>query len=438
MRPRTTKDLAKRIELEYYRRLHPWRRWRRIASAAAAGIAVIWVVSAFVRRDYQMFNSGPVSVAHAVFGARCTACHVSVGSQHFLLHTTDKACNVCHDGPTHHENQMFTPECVSCHVEHKGHIVLAALTDPHCTRCHAQLSVRRETRTFAARVTDFTRDHPEFAVLRIPQPDTAQVKLNHEVHLKPGLRGPHGSVQMICADCHRAGTSIAAWPYGQPATSTPSLLPYARGRYMNRIEYAQHCAGCHPLDFDARVPTAAPHTTPDTIRGFLRLTYIDYAAQHPDDVSGGGDEEAGGLRRHSDDTEQAGAVPEQWIRTQVAAAEELLYRTKNKGCLVCHALEAGDGLPRVVPSAIPQRWFAHAVFDHRSHRELRCIACHDKAPTSRETSDVLLPGIDACRKCHFASGGARAGCVECHLYHDKPRERDPNGPLLIRELEANH
>jgi len=207
---------------------------------------------------------------------------------------------------------------------------------------------------------------------------------------------------------------------------------------MNRIDYAQHCVGCHPLGFDARVPSAAPHTTPEAIRGFLRLTYIDYAAQHPDEVRGGDDEEAGGLRRHSEDADQAGAVPEQWIRAQIETAENLLYRTKNKGCLVCHVVAAGDGLPRIVPPAIPQRWLTHAVFDHRAHRELRCIACHDKVPTSRETSDVLLPGIEACRKCHFASGGARATCVECHLYHDKARERDPNGPLLIRELVAVH
>jgi hypothetical protein len=40
-----------------------------------------------------------------------------------------------------------------------------------------------------------------------------------------------------------------------------------------------------------------------------------------------------------------------------------------------------------------------------------------------ETADVLLPLIAVCRQCHRDVGGARATCVECHLYHDRARVR---------------
>ncbi len=434
-RPRTTKDLAKRIELDYYRRPDRWRRWRRNAALGAASLAALWLVIAGLRGDQRMYNSGPLSVRHAVFGAQCEACHVKPEGSRFFLRTTDKACLACHDGPTHHDSQVFTPECVSCHVEHKGHVVLADLSDQHCTRCHDDLTVKQGSLQIEARVSNFGVVHPEFAILRSGARDSAQVKLNHEVHLKAGLRGPNGPVQMVCGGCHRAGSARAAWPYGQPGASTSAPVPYVRGAYMNRIVYADQCVGCHPLGFDARTTQAVPHDKPEVVRAFLRLFYLDYAAAHPDDLHGE-PEDGGGLRRGRDDDETPAAPPEQWIAAQIEAAETLLYRTKSKGCQYCHVMEDGSdagGLPHVAATGIPARWFAHATFDHRTHRELRCVACHEKAAASRDTADVLLPGINSCRKCHEA-GGARMSCVECHRYHDKTRERDPNGPLTIEQL----
>ena len=81
-----------------------------------------------------------------------------------------------------------------------------------------------------------------------------------------------------------------------------------------------------------------------------------------------------------------------------------------------------------------------------SHQLLNCAECHGLADRdenarhsdlpqpsvfhSKLTGDVLLPGVNLCRKCHSPnpeqppSGaaarhfGARDGCVECHNYHD--------------------
>jgi len=45
-----------------------------------------------------------------------------------------------------------------------------------------------------------------------------------------------------------------------------------------------------------------------------------------------------------------------------------------------------------------------------------------------------MPAIGTCRDCHKPTGGARSGCVECHRYHDKTQERDPDGPFKVHQL----
>ena len=51
-----------------------------------------------------------------------------------------------------------------------------------------------------------------------------------------------------------------------------------------------------------------------------------------------------------------------------------------------------------------------------------------------ETKDVLMPAVTTCRDCHQPKGGARSGCVECHRYHDKSKERDADGPFKVPQL----
>jgi hypothetical protein len=131
------------------------------------------------------------------------------------------------------------------------------------------------------------------------------------------------------------------------------------------------------------------------------------------------------------------------IDEQVLKAEEILYLGKQT-CAECHHYEGANrhtpknalkaGLPpkglRVEPANVPAVWFEHARFDHAAHRALDCLECHKKASSSTVSSDVLIPGMDNCVKCHAprsgsgaqARGGARFDCVECHRYHhgDEP------------------
>jgi len=87
----------------------------------------------------------------------------------------------------------------------------------------------------------------------------------------------------------------------------------------------------------------------------------------------------------------------------------------------------------VIPPKIPARWLPHSKFDHAPHRPIACGECH-KAAASSKTEDVLMPAANTCRDCHQPKGGARSGCVECHRYHDKSKERDADGPFKIPAL----
>lgn len=126
--------------------------------------------------------------------------------------------------------------------------------------------------------------------------------------------------------------------------------------------------------------------------------------------------------------------------------------------------------PTGIPDA-PRRWFVASRFDHRSHRDMACVACHskldnlDKVDTitdeklkaeltyaATDTKAVLSPGMDwsvyifgssgerrwtvttaakSCADCHKPdSGGQRfatSACVTCHAYHDHSKELHPDG-----------
>src|SRR5438132_515670 len=102
-RTRTTKKLAQRIDLNYFKRLYPIPRWRRILSVILVALGLVWLLWGRERA----FNAGPLAHSHALLGRDCAACHVS-GK------VTEQACLACHDGPMHQAKQIFTPACTEC------------------------------------------------------------------------------------------------------------------------------------------------------------------------------------------------------------------------------------------------------------------------------------------------------------------------------------
>src|SRR3981189_2210458 len=140
-RTRTTKKLAKRIDLQYFARPHPFRRWRFWLSVAVPLIALTWFLAQRAQGGQKVYSSGGLSPSHAVFTQQCALCHVAQAGA-FSARVTDKACLACHDAPLHHANQTFTPEVSISRWGHKGATLLQATADTACTQCHADLRTR--------------------------------------------------------------------------------------------------------------------------------------------------------------------------------------------------------------------------------------------------------------------------------------------------------
>ena len=231
-RTRTTKKLAQRIDLHYFKRMYPIPRWKRLLTIAAVGLSVAWLGWAGLTGKQSAFNAGPLAKGHTILTNDCSSCHVAAG---FGTKITETACLSCHDAPIHQAKQKFTPACTTCHIEHQGAFRLAATTEKSCTQCHENLT---------AHITSFSSGHPDFAAVRPGHaPDPGTIKLSHQVHLKSDLKSPNGPVQLVCANCH--GVSA----------STPT--------------YAQHCASCHPLVFDSKFSEPVPHQNTKTVHDFV-------------------------------------------------------------------------------------------------------------------------------------------------------------------------
>jgi hypothetical protein len=411
-RTRTTKKLAQRIDLDYFKTLHGIPRWRRILSVVFTLLGLGWLGWHGLRGSPKPYNAGPVAHAHALIGHKCAACHASTAG--FQRTVTDQACLACHDGPVHHSEQTFSPACSDCHVEHKGVLRLANSSDRACAQCHADLGAKDKNSPprFVAEISNFGSNHPEFAPLRSGQKDPGTIKFNHRWHLKEELRAAEGSVQLKCGDCHQ---------------------PSASGRtYMAPVNYMQHCSTCHTLQFDRRFRESVPHKEPQVVYAFVVQKLTEYIAAHPDQI-------------HTVDepdkrlpTRPVPPVPrnaQEWVAQRLVDAQLLLWR---KACKECHALSypgGPDSLPVVAKAAITARWLPHASFDHSAHQLLACTSCHARANTSEESSDVLIPGIQVCRECHRnGENAAEARCFECHVYHDWSKEKQVNAGYTVHQL----
>jgi hypothetical protein len=454
---RTTKKLAQRVDLNYFKRSHPFRRWRFRISLAAPLLAVLWLAWYGLTGNSRVYSAGQMSPAHAVLGAKCDSCHVrTVG---FLrAKTSDQACLACHDGPIHHANQTFTPHCSSCHQEHKGHLRLAATPDVSCTQCHADLRTTGAKTPFVSDITNFGAGHPEFAAVRPGTIDPGAIKLNHAVHLKHNLAGPNGPVQLDCEDCHRSPTSTETWRFGVAPTDSAAsaansgsqmpalqksdlpLIVSARA-YMAPVTYAKNCIACHGLQFDKRFAESVPHDTPEIVHAFVVQKFQSYIATHPGELRETGPGRS--LPQQPLPVSVRLLTPPQWVAEHTAEAERLLW---GKACKQCHALSfsgdsfsADEELPAVAKSNMTPRWMPHANFNHDRHQMLKCSECHTGALTSHETADVLLPGIQICENCHHqGADAAESRCFECHTYHDWTKSKEAKGSLTLSGLNRNN
>ena len=455
-RTRTTKKLAQRIDLNYFKRPTPLKRAKLWLSLLLPLLAIIWISWHAFHKDARVYSSGRMSEPHAILEKECAACHVQKASV-FSAKPDNPACLSCHDGPIHHATQTKTPDCATCHTEHRGRVNISAVSEKSCAQCHADLGTTGRPARYAEHIHSFAEGHPEFAALRENRRDRSTIKLNHSIHMKPIRRGPTGPiVQLDCADCHRPAAAKTSWTYADasylPSTTesiealkintrntdmlTPHAPPTAR-ELMAPVTFANSCASCHLLSFDKRFSEGVPHDKPEVIHTFLDKRFQEYATAHPSELQ---------MAREPDRDLTGKPLPPRvqtltaakWVADRTADAEQLLWR---KTCLQCHQLSFGGGvqlpqvrpgiprdnntLPHIAAANVTTRWLPHAKFDHDAHGGFTCVSCHEKALSSVDSGDLLLPGIKTCQTCHAPGPEhAESRCFECHTYHDWSKRKE--------------
>jgi len=484
-RTRTTKRLAQRIDLNYFKRPTPYKRAKLWLCILVPLVALLWIAWRGFFHDSRVYSSGRLSEPHAVLEKQCAACHVQKAGE-FSANALDGACLGCHDGPAHHENQVKAqvPQCATCHAEHRGRINIIATSNQACAECHGDLLVAGNIPKYSAHIRSLEDGHPEFAALRNGAKDPGTIQLNHAIHMKPIRRGPNGPiVQLECGDCHRPGVSKADWPYADKnyvaartsyTQDDSQALPRdlllgprtASGREtMAPVKFATACASCHLLSFDRRFEEGVPHDKPEVVHVFLVKTFTVYIAAHPSELREIQKPERM-LTGEPPMPRAQSLTPAQWVGERTAVAEELLW---GKTCRQCHTLNStplqdttlgrwdaataqnashGSGagaysdpaelpLPVIARTKTIVRWLPHAKFDHDAHRSFTCTSCHARALNSTEMSDVLVPGIENCKTCHAPGPEhAESRCFECHIYHDWSKRKEVKPaytlPALLR------
>ena len=447
MRTRSAKKLAQRIDLNYFKRPHPLRRWRTLLSIAAPAIGLVWLGGMAIAGSRAPYSSGPVTQAHAFVEMKCEVCHASDTA--FRAHPPERACLTCHDAPAHtltapagHE----TPACATCHREHQGRVALTATADRFCVDCHGTMNDSAPITPFdpatvvtlrpvpgapppevprppVRLVRDFPGGHPEFFVRRDAYEDPASIHFNHEVHAKADLRGPSGPETLTCVTCHK------------PEIARTSSKQVLRTGLMAPLTYEQNCARCHSLYFDERIDAPAPHEEARVVLSFVERALREHIAANPADIN----KPDGPARRiplnFPRPVQPPARTPAEWVQRRAQQARQVLF---DRTCVECHdrtKLGQSDGPDYSGPFfggvKLTRQWMPYAAFDHAPHLMVTCTSCH-AAEKSRLTSDVLMPSIAVCATCHTAEkSAAPATCATCHAYHDWTKAQPVTGHITL-------
>ena len=261
------------------------------------------------------------------------------------------------------------------------------MDDSACTRCHQSLAAHRDSSaaplTVADSVTSFDREHhPDLtAAWAARSVDPRRIKFNHALHLVAGLTLEKGlarlsfaqlaasdrerygwnnrqplnqPVQLACASCHASEVTEGVQSVDRRA-ARPAEPPNP-GAYLLPIVYENHCAACHSLQFDSKLPEArARHgITAQEVFAELKQFYMAEAAHSDPDLL----RQSVPPRPMPGQTQpRANQLMQQAVDDKVLAAAKLLFGAAldenvrrqaklpagRRGCVECHTLKAGAG-----------------------------------------------------------------------------------------------
>src|SRR5579884_61727 len=368
------------------------------------------------------WNPGELSNTHRFFAQDCATCH-----QAPFTAVSDSACLACHAGVASHvekasakqigpfEQRLEETGCTDCHVEHRGMRGLVIQAASLCTDCHRSLA-QQAPQADVRDVHSFPQGHPQFRVTLVADPANGKMErvqlggatkptdhpgltFSHAAHLVPQGFPVLGYKPMACADCH---------------------VPDAAGQGFLPITYKGQCQRCHELNFDVDLPwKTVPHGDAAGVVQAVSDFYAGQALQH-----GVPAPPAPETQRRAAGVPAPTAAPQNqdplaWVKQKTQAALDLVFFNPKQGCAYCHTVQRTDDTIKVEPVVLRTRFLPHAQFDHSKHAPLGCDDCHD-ARTAETSSQVLIPGIENCVKCHGsqnASLKAASTCTTCHDFH---------------------
>lgn len=441
-----------------------------VAAAARPEGALAHPIAATGWRPDSVWSSGPLSAAHAGLAQDCGACH-----QKAFVSVTDGACVACHKPATlpshaaadrmlrgrlavtgaaaalHQGLNLPEGRCASCHKEHEGPRGALLVAANFCTDCHAGLSTRLRD-TAVADVPDWA-GHPQFraTVVRDPSPTRPRferVSLADRPRENSGLVYPH--------DLHLSKTnSVANMVRRQGLAANGALgcgdchTPDSDGIGFRPITMERNCSACHDLAFarDGGVVRTLPHGKPQQVAGIIRDFYLAQAFSP-----------RAGVQRLAFDRRLPGQRAEAVVadlrvtspgeaRLRADAAITGIFSPRGV-CADCHAVidtGARDAARHhaIAPVTLTDRYLPKGAFVHRKHRsqdgrtgDAACTTCHKGTAVSKAASDVLLPPVSQCRKCHGAATvktKVAATCATCHAYHPGA-DGPPAAPALPTQV----
>jgi len=457
---RTQKQIAERYKgnLGYYRKVHPWRRARRLVTVISiiGGLIAIWIYQTRGRESF--FSAGKISAEHAGFGDNCASCHdksLAAGGpltpkkfrdmvkerfrNGIAFEPIDKKCETCHTHHNFHEpNVVQNRSCSACHQEHEGPGPMKLVASSNCASCHnnrvnmdlaaqkgtqfnwqnfhrhpqppprVAFELPRPPRGYTQTFSSFWDGHPEFQINSANRRDPDVLRFNHQRHFASDIPPVNGQ-KLDCNYCHK---------------------PDTEGRFMQRISFAANCQACHSLQFDPKNPELTlPHGNPTAVRAFLRslpTQYVDLAVKK-------------GITRQNE-IQSFVAKQMSQLRERVRSGEDFERqvfftsdpykatgptepRTRGSfpGCAFCHEVKPmANTAPTITKPVLIDRWMVQANFDHAKHTSVKCDDCHH-AMQSRDTADVLMPPKANCVTCHSPQGKVVAECITCHTFHAPPQ-----------------
>src|SRR5262245_39112526 len=119
---RDPKTLTRWLDPDYLRHARrAGRTWKGLLLGTLA-LSLVGVGVPLVLGRQSVFQTRPVSAAHASFNRDCSQCHVEAFRSFDRLRrldstvraVPDSACTRCHAGPTHHATQVGDLACASC------------------------------------------------------------------------------------------------------------------------------------------------------------------------------------------------------------------------------------------------------------------------------------------------------------------------------------